>query len=167
MKYQFYLVFLLLLLLGCSNVPKHCEVARSLMSSYAREVKVQEDLMILSSGGSLMGDIKQISFDFVTVKQLDVASARNLYINSVNKLIYQLNNNQQVKQFLHNYPANINNVEITIAFYQPNGKRVDEKYVAFIFMTKNRIYYQKWKDGEFKDLYEETYEEALQKVCGK
>ena len=155
-----------LLLLSCSNVPKHCQLAKDMMSSYANEVRMSDDLRVIASGGSMMGDIKQISFDFATVKKLDVSSARILYIKTIQKLINRLNNDPLLKSYLHNYPSDISNTEVSISFYESNAKPVGNNYVALVYMINNKIYYRSWNE-DFKRLHEETYEEALQKVCGK
>jgi hypothetical protein len=163
MKY----LFLFFLIVGCSNTvtKQHYEVAKSIMSSFSKSVKQQYGLYISASGGSMMYDIKKICFDFNAVKQLDVSLVRVLYLNIVDQLIERLNDTA-VRPFLHNYPANTSNVEIKIAFYMPNGQRVNENFVAFVYMIDNIIYYRKWKDNDFQRLHQETYEEAVKIVRG-
>jgi hypothetical protein len=42
---------------------------------------------------------------------------------------------------------------------------VENGFVAYVSKINGKIYYDKWENDQFKEMYMETYEEALKKVC--
>lgn len=159
------LIWILLFAFACSPVPAHQRAANILLKSYAQQTLKTDGLYLIGLGGGFSDDIKIVSYHYGTIKSLDVNDARRLYVKTAQNLINRMNSDDNVRPYLHTYPATIDNVDISIGFFMPNGEYPDEEHVALMFRTRGLIFYEARKDSKFITLYEETWEEALRKVC--
>ena len=149
-----------------SSIPIHIQVSDRLVSSYIEETK-NNGLKLIGSGGSFMHDIQAYDLHYITVQNLDVNAARNLYVKTMETLLHRINHDPKIRPYLHTYPFTIENVKIMSSFKKPDGKRVDSKYVALVFCVKGKIDYSRNVNNTLQDLYEEPYSEALRIVKGE
>ncbi len=148
---------------------EHCKIIDRITYKYLKEYILPQGLDCICIGGSMMGDIQAVALGFVSYKALNVDEARKLYVNIVEEYLHRVNCNEEVRPYLHNYPFTINNLEFTIRFSHPNGKRIaDNEHVAHMFFIKSRnlLFYTSYdyKIDDFQDLHKESYEEALKIV---
>ena len=148
--------------------PYYCKIIDRITHKYLKEYIIPQGLDCICIGGSMMGDIQAVALGFVSYKALNVDEARKLYVNIVEEYLHRVNCNEEVHPYLHNYPFTINNLEFTIRFSHPNGKRIADGHVALMFFIENRnlLFYKGYDSNtdNFYLLHKESYEEALKIV---
>ena len=148
--------------------PYYCKIIDRITHKYLKEYILPQGLDCICIGGSMVYDVKMVALGFVSYKALNVDEARKLYVNIVEEYLHRVNCNEEVRPYLHNYPFTINNLEFTIRFSHPNGKRIADGHVAYMsfIASRNLIFYSSYdyKIDDFQDLHQESYEEALKIV---
>jgi hypothetical protein len=137
------------------------------INAFATEEK-QKGFYLIASGGQMMDNIKVVHLSFDLQKKVGVDEARLMLIEMTQKFMRQVNADEKIRPYLENYPINHLNAEFTLNFKDKRHIYLEEG-VACAMMVKNKIYYFKSdsETGPLKDLYEETYAEALEKVNAK
>src|SRR5262249_19597302 len=161
-----FLYFVLLLIptfLSCSTTYKQIDIGRQIMSKFSRDMQNEHDLTMFGSGyrGSPSGNLSALVLTFVTEKKIDVKEARYLLLNICEQLLYQINASEEIRPWLTDVPFTGNNLDLRIGFNKENLKDVDPPYIASAYALKGKVYYSVSVNGMFKDVHEETYEEAL------
>ncbi|MFT4553153.1 MAG: hypothetical protein ACI9S8_001789 [Chlamydiales bacterium] len=157
--------------LGFFEEPSYIQMANRITNSYNRTLKKNHGLQVIGSGGAMMDNVKKINLHYTAYKRLSIQEARTLYIEVIEGLLEKVNTDDKLRPFLHNYPFEIKNLDISIRFEDSPGTRVPEDYVAFIFNNKDEIVFSAYRldpdardkiiDGKYYPLHKETYEEAL------
>lgn len=114
-------------------------------------------------GGGICGEINRVSVSLECYENLNLEQARNLYLTLYSKLLNSYNSNRQLRPYLHNYPFNSENIEISISFKKNNHKRVDSNFIAYTCCARGKIFYD-FYDHEKRDLvtlHSEEISEAL------
>lgn len=126
----------------------------------------EHQLVCRGYGGALMHDIAEVSQDYLSMKKCDVNSARQLMVSCVEKLKEMINNNSEIRHFLHEYPFPANRIEITIAFVDDTGEHVSDGSVAYASFINGKIKYSKFnrETDKLEKLSREDYAEALRIV---
>lgn len=163
MKLIVFLVLILISCIQCTN-PPHIRAAHQIMSSYSTKME-SEGFSLVGSGGAMMVDIQEITLDFEICENREISEVRLLFIQKAEELIYQVNSNQNIQQYLHDKPFTSKNISLGISFCKLDGKFVHAPYIAYVFLIpeKNRIFYSIYDEGNdrLKTIYDESYEEAL------
>ncbi|QLH35869.1 MAG: hypothetical protein HWD61_06770 [Parachlamydiaceae bacterium] len=73
------------------------------MSSYSTKME-SEGFSLVGSGGAMMVDIQEITLDFEICENREISEVRLLFIQKAEELIYQVNSNQNIQQYLHDKP---------------------------------------------------------------
>jgi hypothetical protein len=150
---------------GC----RYCDLADNLMNAYSKEVRKTKNLLLFGSGGSMTTDVRVLSPSYEYLGNMDLCQARFLYIETVEGLIRKVNNNEEIRPYLHNYPFTEKNIALAIGFIDKQENRVKEGYIALVFMLDNEnglIYYNIYNSETemLETIYIEPYEEALKIV---
>ena len=158
--------------LGFFEDPPYLGMVDRITSSYNKNLKKKHGLQVIGFGGAMMEDVEKINLHYVSYKRFNVQEARTLYFEIVKGLLEKVNADKKLRPFLHNYPFQIENLKISIRFEDSPGIRVPEEFVAYVSNIKNRVCYDKYVidpnadhpvlRGKLTDLYEETYEEAVE-----
>ena len=142
--------------------PRYVKLAHELTEKTAKKLKKQKGLCLAGSGGQMMDDI-QMMMGFNFYKVVDVATARQLLMDSVQEYLSTINTNEEIRTYLHNYPFTPQNVEIVIYFYNPEGSKVPFNKITIAAVNQGKIVYYV-DDPEkhtIKPFHEESYEKAL------
>ncbi len=163
-RFIFSILFCCFIFTSCSD-PRHVEEAHRVINSFEEKMK-KENLFMEGSGGSMMGDIQVIHLGFASYQSLNVNETRMLLVKGVETLLNQINTNQEIRPFLHDFPFTSNNIIFTITFHnKDSGDCVDPPYVAHVLLvdTKNKIIYfiNDKETDRYQKIYEEPYGEAL------
>lgn len=125
----------------------------------------KEGFNLSSSGGAMMGDIQQITLDYEICLNLNVEEARILFIKHAEALLFQINNDLEIRRYLHNYPFTSRNIFFKLTFSTANGAFVDPPYIAFVTLDTKRNFVRYLvhdiKNDSLKTVYEEPYDDAL------
>jgi hypothetical protein len=135
----------------------------------AKKLEKEKELILIGTGGRMMNDVEMLMMGFQYHTAVDIKTVRKLLIDSVEEYLSEINANEKLRPYLHNYPFTTKNLEIVIYFRNPDGSKVapDQINVASA-QEGNMFYYIDYPEKyTLKAICEETYEEALQSVSFK
>lgn len=112
------------------------------------------------NGGGFLSDVRLISLTFHSREKLNFKEGRKEFIQSCQKLLELFNQDKFVRPYLNQYPFEMKNIELMLAF---DAKAYENDQITLIFNIEERIYYEKFNilTGKEEEFYKETYEEAL------
>ncbi len=141
------------------------KIADAITDKTANKLRNEKGLILVGTGGSMMDAVKMLMMGFDYFEAVDVKIARHLLINSIEEYLLEINNNEKIRPYLHNYPFTANNIEIEIYFRNPNGSKVALNQICIASARKGKIvYYIDDPDRHtLKAIFEETYEEATKR----
>lgn len=160
-------------LFSCSSFgyqsPSYVKIAHKITEKTAKKLKEQKCLFLAGTGGQMMGDIQMMMMGFNLYKVVDIETARQLLIDSVQEYLSAINSNEKIRPYLHNYPFTPQNVEIVIYFYNPDGSNVPPGKLNIAAANQGKVvYYIDYPEKHtIKPIHKETYEEALKLVNNK
>jgi hypothetical protein len=164
MVYSFY---------SCSSFnyqfPDYEKIADKITEKTAKKLKKQRSLCVIGTGGQMMHDIQMMAMSFNYYHEVDLKVARELIIYAINEYLADINNNKEVRPYLHEYPFTAKNVEIRIAIYKPDGTSPPLDKIFYISaINGNLTYYRDLPETySMQAMCKETYEEALKLVSNE
>jgi hypothetical protein len=165
----------ILLLLGlitlssCARQPQHVLEAERVMDRHINEVTKGGKLFVFGTGGTMMDDVEMLALNFFSQTPVDLNGARLLIVESVEKCLTEVNSDPKIYPYLHEYPFTAENLDYLISFKDQNYKSLNPPFIAFVFLTEGKLYYDV-NDPEadkYVPYHEESYEEALAIVRGE
>lgn len=100
---------------------------------------------------------------FNSCASVNIEQARKLYIDIIEEYLRYVNEDEEVRPYLHNYPFTPVNLYFLLGFRENNQSIKGEGHVASIVISRNIVYYDAYHTNSKKlyNLHKETYEEAL------
>ncbi len=165
-------VFLLVFssIFSCSTVgyqsPRYVKLAHEITANTARKLEKEKKLYLVGTGGGMMHDIQAMHMSFDYYQEVDLQTARELIVYAVREYLSDINNNEEVRPYLHNYPFTAKNVEIRIWVSKPDRSNPSSGRIDYISAINGVLNYYTRGEKQYsrKTIYEETYEEALSKI---
>jgi len=161
------ILFLFSFLLGCSpflhQSPRYIKFAHKITAETAKKLQTEKKLYLIGTGGQMMHDIQMMAMDFNYYQEVDLNTARELLMYVVNEYLAAINNNTEVRPYLHEYPFTAKNIETTIFIYGPNRRDLPQEKICRVKCIKGRFDYYNGLD-DYNPIYRETYDEALQRI---
>lgn len=158
------LVLLCVSWLKYEKEPRHVYLAHKIRDAYIADVTRDKRFRVDMIGGAMMGDIQQISIGLCTIEQPSVDEARIAYVTKTEEFIKRLNAWEEIRPYLHDYPATFANFDFTLTYNSPTGGFAEgPTTVAYMSVTKNTLYYSRVNPVThyLDDLYSEPYATAL------
>ena len=158
---------------ACSSLgyqsPYYVKLAHQITARTAKKINTQKNLVLIGTGGGMMDDIQMMAMSFNFYQEVDLKTARELIVYAANEYLLAINSNKEIKPYLHDYPFTDKNIEIVICFHPPDGSTVAPGKINIAAARKGRVtYYIDYPEKyTIKPIFEETYEEALQKISSK
>lgn len=157
-------------LFGCTSLgyqeQDYEKIADNITEKTGKKLKGDNGLILAGTGGQMMNDIQMMSMGFNYYKVVDIEVARQLLIDSVEEYLFEINSNNEVRPYLHNYPFTAQNVEIVIYFHNPDASKVPSGRIKIAAAEQGKmIYYVDYPERHtIKAVHEESYDEALNMV---
>jgi hypothetical protein len=163
MKTLLFLTFCISLITSCTSSPLYIQLINREMDIFIGERKRDNNLILLGSGGALMHDVKLVDFHFMTCeKKMNIKYARRMIVETIESFLKQINANEDIRPFLHNFPFLVTNLEIIISCSDDHDIE-PENFIVMVGTIKGKLrYFVKKHDGNYKKVHEEPYEEGLQ-----
>ncbi len=166
MKYYIFFNFLVFafLLTSCNgqNHNKSYYVGK-IQKKVSKELRKEYGLESCCFGSKMLEEIEMISISFILYRSISKGEARNILVNSVEKVIEYVNSNEEIQPYLANIPFGPQNVVIIITIYDENGKRLYHPSLSNASSSIGRIFYRT-NDPEsnfgYKDVTTETFDQA-------
>ncbi|MFS8562832.1 MAG: hypothetical protein LVR00_00225 [Rhabdochlamydiaceae bacterium] len=126
----------------------------------------QKKLYLIGIGGKMMHDIQAMHMSFQFYEVVDIGTARQLLVDATQEYLLAINSSKEIRPYLHTYPFTVENVEIAIYFYNPDGSTVSTNKIEVGAVRQGKlVYYIDYPEKHtIKSIHEETYEEALEIV---
>ena len=146
-------------------IPKYEKISDKITSKTAKKLSKKYQLDPIGSGGSMMHDVEMLALSFNCYRSLSINESRELVINCVNEYIKSINENENIRPYLHDYPFSAQNIQIKIFFFgDENFQKIPPGKINVVSTGKKRVrYYTDSDEDEYKleTLHQETYEEAV------
>ncbi len=164
------ILFMFSFLFGCSSFgyqsPRYVKLAHEITEKTAKELKAQKNLYLIGTGGQMMDDIQMMAMSFNYYQEVNLKTARELTIYAINEYLSAINNNKEVRPYLHEYPFTAKNVEIRIFVYNPDRSELPlEKIYCIECINGDLEYYTRANPRQA--IYEETYEQASRTISSE
>ncbi len=170
------LVMMIVLISGCDiiksrHTPKKYQLSKkerlvnSAQSKIAQKLSKELNLCPCGSGGQIMHEIEKLSLMFDCFEPLDTDRARRLLVTAVEKFAEEINQNEELRPYLSNYPFEAKNIHIII--YIQDRKWKDFPGSLSVVRSERGILEYKMNDPESQSsqtICKETFDEALEKV---
>lgn len=155
----FFLLPLIFSLASCQKSDPHCKHARRVLGNFIGEVVRSDEMYPFGTGAAMMGDIQEICVDLDKVGNFEFSEARTYVISKAELLIKMMNEDIEIRPYLHDYPATAKNISFAINFTTPEGKEVPYPYISRVSVLLGDLdYYVKDKR---ESIFCEPYEKAL------
>ncbi|CCB87955.1 hypothetical protein [Simkania negevensis] len=161
---------LIIAFLGCSSFGHRFvdyeRIADRITAKTAKKLEKQKNLRLIGTGGGMMNDIQMMEMSFQYFQEVDLQKARELVVYAVKEYLTDINSNEKVRPYLHEYPFTAKNVEIRIWIYNPDRSRLPSDKIYYISSIDGVLSYYIRGPEEYSRLAvcEETYEEALKQT---
>lgn len=144
---------------------KASQLVNSILSKASKIIHTKYHLRPSGVGVSMPGGpIRELTLCFDTEKQLTKEELRILLINSANELLDEVNKSPEIQQFIKTPPFTIKNIEIIIYNHDKKTYDVFDPGIAVAKISRGILNFKTVDINntfDFKNRYEETYEEAL------
>ncbi len=147
---------------SAKSEPHYCKLSDRLTNIHITEMKKEYGLQCVGIGGSYMNDVNNISLYYDLDKKFDIEHARKLVVKSADRLLELYNKDMIIREYLHNYPFNYNNIVIDIGFkFDPILDYGNGSYISAVRLSKGEVCYYETQDKLYSEIIlEETCEEA-------
>jgi hypothetical protein len=153
-------------LFGCSffnSSSDYEKIADKITEKTAEKLQVEKHLCLIGTGGQMMDDIQMMAMSFNYYQEVEIEKARMLIVYAVHDYLLEINNNNKIRPYLHNYPFNSKNVEIRIFVYNSDRSELPPEKIYCIECINGKIeYYTRLNPRQA--IHEESYEEASKKT---
>jgi hypothetical protein len=147
------------------HLSKGEQLVNSLLARTAKIIKEKYHLKPCGTGAAMPGGpIQEVTLCFDTKFPYTKNQLRELLIKSAEELLNQINEDQEICQFIKNRPFTIRNVEIIIYNNDKNGLDVFDPAISVARISEGKLIYRTTDINDplkYKNKYEESYEEAL------
>jgi hypothetical protein len=157
-------------LFGCASLgyqsPRYVKLAAEITEKTAQKLKGKKNLYLIGTGGGMMNDIQAMHMSFHFYQEVDLKEARELVVYAVNEYLLDINNNEEIRPYLHEFPFTAQNVEIRIFIYKPDGTCPSLDKIDYISAINGILTYYLDLPETYsrRAICKETYEEALQSI---
>lgn len=157
---------------GCNSNSKHIsppyvEMASKIRSEIAQKLAKRYNMKIFGIGGGMADCVNFLGLDFQIRGPLTKEQLRRILIDSVQELLNAINENEQIRPYLKNYPFTEKEISITLFIKDPNGNKIYDPEIGIASAGQGTMYYYT-DDKEnlyvYKQEIEEDYETALKIV---
>lgn len=152
---------------------EYIDYVNDLRINFALQMQKELGLICTGDRGRMHGKIEAIGLSFNAYRRASIEEARALQLFVMNRLVQTVNAHDKLGPFLDERPITYKRVMVAISFEGPNGPYCDGS-VAYISNVselaveenRNKIFYRSIDalTGNLQDLFEEHYEEAVQRA---
>ncbi len=148
------------------TLSKDEKIANKITLQTAKKISTEKGLIPMGIGGQMMDEIKMLMLGFDCRKIVDIETARGLLVYCVEEFLTAINASEEIRPYLYSYPFTDQNVQLEIFFRNPDASNVSIGNIVVAVAKCGRICYEVYESNRpgLQTLYQETYEEAFQKV---
>ncbi|MBM3197761.1 MAG: hypothetical protein FJZ58_00710 [Chlamydiae bacterium] len=147
-------------------ISKGEQLVNSLLAKTAKIIKSTYNLKPCAVGAAMPGGpIRKLNLCFDTKSSLTEEQLRELLIKIAHELLNQVNEDEEIQEFLYERPFTIKNVQIIIYNHDKKGREVYDPEIATAQICGGVLTYRTVNPTnhfQFYRQFEESYEEALE-----
>jgi hypothetical protein len=140
------------------------QIARKITRETGKQLGKERELVLIGTGGGMMHDIQMMAMGFNLYHEVSLDEARKLAIYAAEKYLNNINQNNEVRPYLHDDPFTVKNIEIRIWILKPDRSYVPSGEIKCVSVLDGMVSYITEDLGYYNPLLEEAYEEALEIV---
>lgn len=167
-----HLTFLSLILVFCCSscslmYTKSYNCVSETVERQSKVFEARNEMFLISYSGDWRQNIKEIELFYFCFQELDVPGVRKIYVECMESILDDINNNPKIHPYLSEHPFTWRNIDLTISFHNSSKSgKVPRNKIASAFMAKGILFYNINHESlnKLDDFYEEPYEEALRIV---
>lgn len=80
------------------------QIADAITAKTAKKIKNEKELILMGTGGGMLGDIYMMAMSFRYCQEVDFNTARQLVVYCVEEYLSAINSDEKVRPYLHNFP---------------------------------------------------------------
>lgn len=153
-----------------STTLPYADIFYKVRKNAADKLEKKYDLKLSGFGEGLMGNINLMYLSFQVNHSISKNDARNLIVNAVQDLLADINENEEIRQYLAVYPFDTNHVEIDIFIGTPENGNLYHPYLGVVSACRSNIEYST-DDPDKKHHYKaeetESFEDAVKIIKGE
>ncbi len=162
-------IFLVLILTSCCTfgpsrpVPEYISKADAIRSSVSERLARKYNMCIVGTIDGMMYNVNKLGVMFHIYRPLTLEEAREIYVDCVLEFLNEINNNEEIRPYLVNYPFTLQNVDISIASRTSIYTDYYDPFIYYVMNIKDKVYYvTKPPENKFdRKEHIETFDEAL------
>jgi len=171
MKHWIKIVFAMLIFIcfSCYYQGENYEnLTRKVIKQTGKKLQREKGLSLVDAGGIVTGRSHVMTMSFTFKHLLTIDAARPLLLYAVEEYLAAFNNNEKLQPYLNNYPLTPKNIIIFISLHEKNSSFIEPGKINFAKASEGMFTYsiEDLKTKQLKNVYVETFEEALQ-ICRK
>lgn len=147
--------------------PPYVEMASKIRSEIAQKLAKRHSMKISGISGGMADCVNMLGLDFQIQGPLTKDELRRILINSVLELLKAINENEEIRPFLKNYPFTEKEIIITLFVKDKSGGNIFDPEIAVASSWHGTMNYNT-NDKEnmyvYKQKIKEDYETALKIV---
>ena len=167
-------ILLLITTFGCQSITNGCRgvsnkeiCADHVLHKIAKQIKKETGLLPSGTNGQMLHEIQKLGLSFECYRSLDIIEGRKLLVQCVNDLMNEINEYPPIHQYLIRNPFLPRHIRIKIFIYEPGKRDVPPGSLCVISADDGKLCYKidSLDTYGFTTIYEETYEEALERIA--
>ncbi len=144
------------------------QLVNSTLAKTAKIIKDKYNLKPCGEGVAMPGgSIQELTLCFDTKYPHNKEQLRELIIKSAQELLYQVNENKEIQDFIKTKPFTIKNIQIIIYNHDKNGRSLRDPEISNAQILQGVLNYSTIDPEDsfkYKNEFEESYEEALKAI---
>lgn len=143
-----------------SSPPKYEKISNQIIAQSSKELSEKFNLTFIGDGASMMRDVEMLALSFNSNQPRNLENTRKLIVCCMKIFLENINTNQNIRPFLHNYPFTEKNIELRIFFQDEKENRPPPSLIANVTAQNGKIYYSIDKDNHYVDKHSESFDDA-------
>ena len=164
----FWILLITGVLYSCSSIecesPRYVQLAHEITNKTAKTLEKEKGVILVGRGGQMMNDIQMMAMSFDLYHEVSLEEARELIVFSVEEYLKNINENKEIRQYLHEDPFTAKNIEIWLWLCNPDGSYLSSDKMSYILSSNGKIEYFSESSNSCELLYKEDYEKAFKIV---
>jgi len=148
------------------TIPEYVIYADEIGTDFAKEMEEKFGLICNGDSGSMPDTVRSLGAHFQLFRRATTEEARLLQVLAVERLAEMVNNHAKLRPYLCEFPFPPSRIDVSIAFYSPNGYDLEDGNISLVFQARGKLFYctQDAFTGHLIDKFNESFEEAKEIV---
>ncbi len=139
------------------------KLADAITKRTADKLEKEKGFILIGTGGRMLENISMMMMGFEYSQESTLENARELLLFAIQEYLVEINANEEIRPYLHDYPFTSKNIEIEIYFPHSNCSKLSLDKIDIAAASEGTLFYYAKHPNNYTltNLHEETYVEAL------